>query len=405
MLSVIRAIAGVALLLAAGAAVPQSASQIDPCRRELNERIAACANEEMARPGRNPSDFSFWQTCRAKHQGEYDRCATRLAQNDDQRCAEARENIDWVLDKDTGAQGTYRRHRAGGKSPLEAVIAAEGHNPAAQRKIRDCQAWAARYIAQKLSGGAAGGALAKSYEDVCARNAGNARVQAVLGCVVLRDDPKGTREEIDAVAREACGRLAQACENQPESSLRETLASVTDSLSCRKRYGSGCGGRNPFPNVALNAGAKLQAQTGAPPGSTGSGACDIYFNTLIGQLTNKAGQCGINSGRLGSLTDMVYGPSTRSAKQGIINSTEDPELFRIIPPGDNRWYVQGEWAEPNCSAPLLVRNQQESFMECYRTYVCGLRAAYCARDLSRRTKGLACPAASQRCLVTNPIPQ
>jgi transposase InsO family protein len=34
---------------------------------------------------------------------------------------------------------------------------------------------------------------------------------------------------------------------------------------------------------------------------------------------------------------------------------------------------------------MVVCNQQESYMECFRVYVCGIRAATCARDLARQS--------------------
>ena len=66
-------------------------------------------------------------------------------------CREAKINIKWVF-RDAGARLTYARNRDAGMSPLDAVVAAEGHNPHAQRTIIDC-AGSASMIAQALGAG------------------------------------------------------------------------------------------------------------------------------------------------------------------------------------------------------------------------------------------------------------
>lgn len=157
---------------------------------------------------------------------------------------------------------------------------------------------------------------------------------------------------------------------------------------------------NPF-TAAPASGANPFAAAAAP--ATG-GRCDAYFNTMIEDLKAVGRQCGVRSERMESLVDMIQGRATRAAGQGIIHTTADPDLFKVIPPGDARWSASGDWIEPNCRAPLLVRNQQESFMECYRVFVCGIRAATCAQNLARQSQNLPCMAASQQCLAANPVP-
>lgn len=68
---------------------------------------------------------------------------------------EAKISIDWVFE-DPGALANYNRNRQQGRSAFDAVIAAQGHNPRAQRSLRDCQQWAQTYLAQR---GAAPGGL------------------------------------------------------------------------------------------------------------------------------------------------------------------------------------------------------------------------------------------------------
>jgi hypothetical protein len=358
----------------------------DPCRRMLNERIAQCANEEMTKPGRNPSDFSFWQSCRARFQPEYERCAS----GGDPKCAASKIDIDWVLDVDAGAQGTYRRNRAAGKSPFESVVAAQAHNRPVQARLRECQLWAENYIAGKLSGPSATNALSRSFEEACRRNWQDTRYQQVLGCTMLREDPGGTRQQIDWIVRGACGRLAHACAAYP-GEYRGPYAEATELLACRSRFGTGCGG----PGAVVD-------QT--PVRNSGGGRCDAHFDQVLGQLKNNARQCGISSDRLESLTDMVYGQSTRSAQQGMIDATRDADVFKLIG-GDNRWRVVGNTAMPVCGAPLLVRNQQDSFMECFRVYLCGAASAACGRDLAGSTPNLPCTESSRQCLATHQVPR
>lgn len=188
-----------ALLAVVPAAWSQDAGT-GPCRKLLNERIGQCANEEIARPGRNPSDFSFWQTCRAKYEPEYQRClqasnrppqpggelatsdpenprrpmneaiftfpqktssaesgkkarvngkdSANTAERAERRCPwpEARLNIDWVMSHDAGARRTFMQAREGGLSCYDAVLAAQRHNSNAQSTIRACGPRSAGYI-------------------------------------------------------------------------------------------------------------------------------------------------------------------------------------------------------------------------------------------------------------------
>jgi hypothetical protein len=70
-------------------------------------------------------------------------------QYNDAFCEEAKVNIGWVLEEDSGARATFSNALRGGLSYLEAVIAAEGHNPHAQATIRDCR-YSPEYITDDL---------------------------------------------------------------------------------------------------------------------------------------------------------------------------------------------------------------------------------------------------------------
>ena len=61
-------------------------------------------------------------------------------------CEEAKVNIDWVMTRDFAARLNYRTARQS-RSPLEAVIFAQRHNPNAQATIRRCAAWSGDYAA------------------------------------------------------------------------------------------------------------------------------------------------------------------------------------------------------------------------------------------------------------------
>lgn len=62
-------------------------------------------------------------------------------------CNEAKINVDWVIDRDPGAKQRYASFRSRGQSPVDAVISAQAHNPHAQDTIRQCRAWANKYLA------------------------------------------------------------------------------------------------------------------------------------------------------------------------------------------------------------------------------------------------------------------
>ena len=65
-------------------------------------------------------------------------------------CHEAEINIAWVF-RNAGARVTYLRNRKAGLAPLDAVIAAQAHNPNAQRSIKECGA-SARIVARFAHG-------------------------------------------------------------------------------------------------------------------------------------------------------------------------------------------------------------------------------------------------------------
>ncbi len=59
-------------------------------------------------------------------------------------CAEAKQNIDWVMQRDAGAWRSYSsaRRRSG---PYDSLLFAQRHNPHAQLTIQRCAGWAEAY--------------------------------------------------------------------------------------------------------------------------------------------------------------------------------------------------------------------------------------------------------------------
>lgn len=134
-----------------------------------------------------------------------------------------------------------------------------------------------------------------------------------------------------------------------------------------------------------------------------AGHCDAFFENFVEQL--KVGRCAAEADSLKGFVDAVGGPGRSAAEAGVLTTARTPDLYKSVPPNDDRWQQVGEGAQPNCSAPLAIRAPADSFMECVRVLSCGARTAACGRELTRQNKAMACPEASQRCMVVYPIPQ
>jgi hypothetical protein len=124
----------------------------DACKVRFEEQVGNCANEAIADPSRDSSDFSFWGTCQAKYQPELEDCingdttsGASVPPPPTPQCQEAKVAIDWVF-ADAGATGTFARFREQGNSPIDSVIGAQGHNPHAQAMLRACAGWGANYL-------------------------------------------------------------------------------------------------------------------------------------------------------------------------------------------------------------------------------------------------------------------
>lgn len=131
------------------------------CKAKFKQQIGDCANEAIADPSRDSSDFSFWETCTQEHQAEFDSCkgesgssstSASVSPPPTPQCQEAMIAIDWVF-ADAGATGTFARFREQGNSPMDSVIGAQGHNPDAQAMLRACAGWGSNYL-MAIYGGA-----------------------------------------------------------------------------------------------------------------------------------------------------------------------------------------------------------------------------------------------------------
>jgi hypothetical protein len=71
---------------------------------------------------------------------------------------------------------------------------------------------------------------------------------------------------------------------------------------------------------------------------------------------------------------------------------------------DPRWTFSGNKVSFNCSAPLDVRGQDESFLECARVYSCALQATSCAIVEAHRTNASDCGKVANQCLQKHRIP-
>lgn len=58
----------------AGPAPAGRVSSVADCQRDVKEKIASCANSIMSDPSHDPSDFSFWATCKQKFGSQYAAC-------------------------------------------------------------------------------------------------------------------------------------------------------------------------------------------------------------------------------------------------------------------------------------------------------------------------------------------
>ncbi|MEA2783207.1 MAG: hypothetical protein QOK29_4751 [Rhodospirillaceae bacterium] len=149
------AIVAALVTICIGASYPTtrtSAASAEACKAQYKERIGNCANEAIADPSRDPSDFGFWQVCTEKYKSDYDACRSSNASTGasigaapPSGCEEAKIAIDWILIGDAGALNSYQRAIKQGKPQLEALLYAQRHNPHAQEMIKKCAGWGVPY--------------------------------------------------------------------------------------------------------------------------------------------------------------------------------------------------------------------------------------------------------------------
>jgi hypothetical protein len=150
---------------------------------------------------------------------------------------------------------------------------------------------------------------------------------------------------------------------------------------------------------AQQAPTALLAALAAPAGS-----CDVFFENFMDQL-KAARQCAADPESAKGVVERVAGQGVSVAETGILSAARTPELYKMVPANDERWLAMGDSAQPNCAAPIAVRNPQDQYIECVRVLSCGARTAACGREITRQNRGMACPEAAQRCMVVYPVPQ
>jgi hypothetical protein len=156
--------------------------------------------------------------------------------------------------------------------------------------------------------------------------------------------------------------------------------------------------------------------------------CVGYFQSMFEGMREQLGVCSKRNKLLVSFSDAAslefYAPGSPDApgdKRGKVYPGGPPQStdptyteasapdFRVLLPDrpDGRWRLNGDKVVFNCNMPLSPNPmpQNESFLECARVYACGARAARCGLETARRTNTANCPAISQACLTTHPVPR
>lgn len=166
---------------------------------------------------------------------------------------------------------------------------------------------------------------------------------------------------------------------------------------------SGAASRLPPPPPAadgLLAEAERQANL---PG----GKCITDFLNLRKKFRDNAATCAQETRLIQSLTATVDSPIKAGQDphgEDGYRRQENPELHGFVPSNDPRWKKSENFFTPVCTLPVEVDSQSESFTECARLNLCGIRAATCGiqQALARATDD--CVSISMTCLAQNPIP-
>lgn len=141
-----------ALLCIAVVSIVGSANAGDgeACRERYDQSVGTCALE--AQKTAPDGDYSYYTKCGARFEPEYQRCLAEGNSSGASQpgsppvgCSAAKENIDWIF-RDSGARNTFLANRSEGKDAFSSAIAAQAHNPAAQRTLMECQSWATDYV-------------------------------------------------------------------------------------------------------------------------------------------------------------------------------------------------------------------------------------------------------------------
>jgi hypothetical protein len=81
--------------------------------------------------------------------------------------------------------------------------------------------------------------LYENYRRICGQHKADRQMSAMLGCIVLNQDPEGTKQEIRFLAENLCGKLDQACGGS--AAQRSRLLPLAEALACGS-LAAACGG-------------------------------------------------------------------------------------------------------------------------------------------------------------------
>jgi hypothetical protein len=98
-----------------------------------------------------------------------------------------------------------------------------------------------------------------------------------------------------------------------------------------------------------------------------------------------------------------YKQSGKADPSYTARSTPDYKV-KVADDPAGRWKSDATTTTFNCSVPLGVQAQDESFMECARVYSCALQASSCAIVEAHRTNASDCDKVANQCLQKHRIP-
>lgn len=132
---VVRTCGAVAVALIVAILVSLGDARALTCAELIIQRTAQCMG----------GDLNKAAACRTKAEAQGCSAASSTGAGNSCDNDRVREAVAWVF-RDAGARANYTRRRSAGTAPVDAVIAAQGHNPAEQAMLKQCRDFVAWYI-------------------------------------------------------------------------------------------------------------------------------------------------------------------------------------------------------------------------------------------------------------------